>query len=171
VIADNGGAFSPFVAVLDGATDSISAIYSAPGEIEGALGVAVNPVTNRVYVATISVSNGARVGSVAVIDGGAPPVLPPACRISQIVAGPPRQLVVAMQAADTGLQSIEPFTTYNVSVTIPVFSPGTTDPVLVTATKLDQSQLYEVAFTVTDMASLQTSCDPVDFTVSLAGAT
>jgi hypothetical protein len=43
--------------------------------------------------------------------------------------------------------------------------------VLVTATKVDQTQSSDVAFLVTNVAGFKTSCDPVDFTVTLDGLT
>ena len=56
-------------------------------------------------------------------------------------------------------------------MSIPAYSPGTTSQVLVTATKIDQTQTSDVGFMVTNMLGLTTSCDPVDFTLSLDGST
>ena len=41
------------------------------------------------------------------------------------------------------------------------FTPGTTSPVVVTATKINQSQAAQMALQVTDMAGNVTNCDPV----------
>jgi probable HAF family extracellular repeat protein len=100
-----------------------------------------------------------------------PVPLAPSCQISSIVAGPPKQLNIAMQDAGSGLQSIQLTESANSTVNIPVFSPGTTSPVIVTAVKADQSQSSTVAFQVVNMAGNSTSCDPVDFTVKLEGLT
>jgi hypothetical protein len=48
----------------------------------------------------------------------------------------------------------------NASVDVPTYSPGTTDPVLVTATKLDQSTSSSVALQVIDQSGGITDCDP-----------
>ena len=42
-----------------------------------------------------------------------------------------------------------------------------TTPVVVTATKVNQSQGSEVSFIVTNTAGMTTSCDPVDFTAQI----
>ena len=76
-----------------------------------------------------------------------------------------------MQDAASGLQSVQLVESANATVNIPVFSPGTTSPVIVSAVKVDQSQSSTVAFKVMDMAGNSTNCDPVDFTVKLEGAT
>ena len=93
----------------------------------------------------------------------------PSCRVSGIVAGPPKQLNVAVQDTTSGLKSIDLVSSVNGSVNIPVFSRGTTNPVLVTATKVDQTQSSDFALLATDVGGLTTSCDPVDFTVTLDG--
>ena len=49
----------------------------------------------------------------------------------------------------------------NVVVSIPSFATGTTDPVVVTATKLDQTLGSQVGLRVTDVAGNVTACDPV----------
>jgi probable HAF family extracellular repeat protein len=99
------------------------------------------------------------------------PVTGPSCQISGIVDGPPKQIQIAMQDTTSGLSSIVLTDSVNASVNIPVFPPASTDVVLVTATKIDQSLTSDVAFQVTDMAGRITSCDPVDFTIELSGMT
>ena len=72
-----------------------------------------------------------------------------------------------MQDAASGLQTIQLAAEVNTTVSIPSFTPGATTPVIVTATKVDQSQTSEVAFLVTNTAGKTTSCDPVDFTAQI----
>jgi hypothetical protein len=76
-----------------------------------------------------------------------------------------------MQDTGSGLQLISLTGSVNSSVNIPVFTPGTTAPVTVTATKVDQNLSSDVAFRASNMAGLTTSCDPVDFTATLDGIT
>ena len=92
---------------------------------------------------------------------------PPSCQLTSIVNGPPKQLIVTMQDAASGLQTIQVAAEVNTSVSIPSFTIGATRPVIVTATKVDQSQTSEVAFLVTNTAGKTTSCDPVDFTAQI----
>ncbi len=94
-------------------------------------------------------------------------VSPPSCRLTSIVNGPPKQLIVTMQDAASGLQTIQLTAEVNTTVSIPSFTVGATTPVSVTATKVDQSQTSEVAFLVTNTAGKSTSCDPVDFTAQI----
>ncbi len=91
----------------------------------------------------------------------------PSCQLTNVVNGPPKQLIVNMQDAASGLQSIQVSAEVNTTVSIPSFTIGATTPVTVTATKVDQSQSSEVAFTVTNTAGQSTTCDPVDFTAQI----
>jgi len=95
----------------------------------------------------------------------------PLCTVTGVLAGPPKQLQITMQDISSGLDTIQLVSAFNSTVNIPPFTPGTFSPVLVTATKLDQSQSSDVAFTVTNTANVSTSCDPLDFTVQLGGRT
>jgi hypothetical protein len=85
---------------------------------------------------------------------------PPTCP-AQIVAGPPTQLIVTFQDTDSGLASIVVTQSDNADTVVPPFAVGTTDPVTVTATKINQSQSAHVAITATDLAGNVASCDPV----------
>ncbi len=94
-------------------------------------------------------------------------VSPPSCQLTSIVSGPPKQLIVTMQDAASGLQTIQVAAEVNTTVSIPSFTIGATTPVIVTATKVDQSQTSEVSFIVTNTAGTGISCDPVDFTAQI----
>jgi hypothetical protein len=91
----------------------------------------------------------------------------PSCQLTSIVNGPPKQLIVTMQDTASGLQTIQVAAEVNTTVSIPSFTLGATTPVIVTSTKVDQSQGSEVAFIVTNTAGKTTSCDPVDFTAQI----
>jgi hypothetical protein len=91
------------------------------------------------------------------------------CGVTGVIAGPPKQLQVGVQDSGSGLATIQLESATNADVPIPAFTPGTTAPVTVTATKLDQSQSSEFTLVVTDMAGNSLTCDPVDFTVQLNG--
>ncbi len=91
----------------------------------------------------------------------------PSCQLTSIVNGPPKQLIITIQNAASGLQSIQVAAQVNTTVSIPSFIAGATTPVTVIATKVDQSQSSEVAFTVTNTAGQSTTCDPVDFTAQI----
>jgi hypothetical protein len=86
---------------------------------------------------------------------------PPSCALTGVVAGPPKQIQITAQDTDGGLGSITVTTSVNATVAVPAFTTGTTAPVVVTATKIDQSTSAEVALTVTDVAGNVTDCDPV----------
>jgi hypothetical protein len=94
----------------------------------------------------------------------------PSCTISSIVAGPPKELNVLVQAV-AGLSSIEVTQSSNVTINVPLFFPSTTSPVTVTATKIDQSQTSTFTLLVNNLTGQNpATCDPVDFTVQLEGA-
>jgi hypothetical protein len=85
---------------------------------------------------------------------------PPACNMTAVITGPPKQLTVTVQDTGSGLQSVVVTENANVSVAIPSFAVGTTSPVIVTATKVDQSSGSSFALRVTDVAGNVTNCDP-----------
>jgi hypothetical protein len=86
---------------------------------------------------------------------------PPSCALTSIVAGPPRQLIIAVQDADDGVERVEVTTANNSDVTLPVFSPGETGALVVTATKLDPGSSSQVALRITDIMGTVTDCDPI----------
>jgi hypothetical protein len=93
----------------------------------------------------------------------APPVdtTPPSCALTNVVAGPPKQLQITVQDSGSGLASIAVTASTNASTPVPAFAAGTTGPVVVTSTKLDQGRSAQVALRVTDAAGNVTDCDPI----------
>ena len=70
------------------------------------------------------------------------------CPVARIVAGPPRQAVLTFQDTTPALLSLTVNQATNASVDIPSFSPDTSDPVVVTATKINQTQAATVVILV-----------------------
>lgn len=66
-------------------------------------------------------------------------------------SGPPFQAYFRVQDADSGLQSIVVTQSDNADTVVPPFTVGTTDPVMVTSTKIDQTQPLIVILRVTDV--------------------
>ena len=64
---------------------------------------------------------------------------PPTCELLPVNPGPPASVQVRFQDDDSGLAAIVVVLAENATVVIPDFCPGTTEPVLVTATKVNQS--------------------------------
>jgi hypothetical protein len=91
---------------------------------------------------------------------------PPSCAITGIIPGPPKQILVTIQDTESGLASIVPVTLVNATLSIPAFTVGTTSPVVVTATKINQSIASTVVLRATDVAQNSTVCDPVYTTLS-----
>jgi hypothetical protein len=80
---------------------------------------------------------------------------------AQVIAGPPTQLVVTVSDIDTGIASIVVTQSDNADTPVPPFTVGTTDPVTITATKINQSQPAHVTIQVTDLAGNVVTCDPI----------
>jgi len=80
---------------------------------------------------------------------------------AQVIAGPPTQLVVTVSDIDTGIASIVVTQSDNADTPVPPFTVGTTDPVTITATKINQSQPAHVTIQVTDLAGNLVTCDPI----------
>jgi hypothetical protein len=89
---------------------------------------------------------------------------PPACEVAALQPGPPAQLQLAVQA-ETGLASLVVTETTNATVAMPTVMPGTTDTLLVTATKLDQTTSSSVTLRATDQTGASTDCDPALVTI------
>ncbi len=92
--------------------------------------------------------------------------IPPSCSFN-VITGPPKQVQITVQDSVDGLASITLDTAHTFNVTIspalPItFSPPTTSPVVVTATKVDQTQSASISLFVTDAAgNTSPNCDPV----------
>jgi hypothetical protein len=95
-----------------------------------------------------------------------PDSIPPLCELTNIDPGPPFTIEVTVQDGESGIAAINVITANNAILTIPPFTPGTNDPVIVTAEKINQSQSATVVLEVVDGAGNTTVCDPVYQTIS-----
>jgi hypothetical protein len=75
--------------------------------------------------------------------------MPPTVQVN-ILSGPPQQVIFTIQDTGSGLSSIMVSRRDNVDTPVPPFTPTTTDPVIVTATRLDQSAPLKVVLVVSD---------------------
>jgi hypothetical protein len=90
-----------------------------------------------------------------------PDLTAPTCRLLAKRPGPPAQIDIEVQDSGIGLGSIEVLIAENASVPIPGFAGGTQNPVVITATKLNQKLLSRVELRVLDVSGNATTCDPV----------
>jgi hypothetical protein len=90
-----------------------------------------------------------------------PDSIAPSCTLTSYQSGPPTQIGITAQDTGSGLDEITVIYADNASVTVPAFSSGTTGPVVVTATKIDQSLPSQVDLAVGDVEGNCTSCDPI----------
>lgn len=86
---------------------------------------------------------------------------PPSCTVLGINPGPPATLTVRLQDGESGLAQIQVITAVNATVNVPVFVVGTTDPVIVVATRIDQTQPATVILRGIDVAGNSVVCDPL----------
>ena len=68
---------------------------------------------------------------------------PPTCPVSA-VTGPPKQATFTIQDTGSGLASIVVTRSDNADTPVPPFFPGTTSPITVTSTKINQSQPMKI---------------------------
>jgi hypothetical protein len=94
---------------------------------------------------------------------------PPSCALAGTVAGPPKQILIAVQDTGSGLAKIVVDSNSNDTISIPNFTTGTTASQTVTATKINQSASADVTLTATDVAGNSTTCDPADLTIKDIG--
>ncbi|MEA2602879.1 MAG: hypothetical protein QOF89_3871 [Acidobacteriota bacterium] len=88
------------------------------------------------------------------------PPAPPTCPTT-VFSGPPAQAVTTFQDTGSGLISIVVNQSDNADTVVPPFIPGTTDPVTVTSTKIDQTHSAHITITATDGAGNVAVCDPI----------
>src|SRR5215216_3681053 len=88
------------------------------------------------------------------------PPAPPTCPTT-VFSGPPAQAVTTFQDSGSGLVSIVVTRSENADTVVPPFIPGTTNPVVVTSTKIDQTQRARIEIRATDGAGNVAICDPI----------
>jgi hypothetical protein len=88
------------------------------------------------------------------------PPAPPTCP-TFVLSGPPAQAVTTFQDSGSGLVSLVVTLSENADTVVPPFIPGTTDPVTVTSTKIDQTQRARIEIRATDGAGNVAICDPI----------
>lgn len=93
------------------------------------------------------------------------PPAPPTCPTT-VFSGPPAQATTTFQDTGSGLVSLEVTLSENADTVVPPFVPGTTDPVTVVSTKIDQSQRARIEIRATDGAGNVAICDPIHVIVS-----
>jgi hypothetical protein len=87
----------------------------------------------------------------------------PRCTL-QFLTGPPAQVIVTARDSGTGatgISSIVVTMSENADTPVPPFTVGTTDPITITSTKIDQSRRARVEMEVTDVAGNTAVCDPI----------
>ncbi|MFZ0390972.1 MAG: T9SS type A sorting domain-containing protein [Calditrichia bacterium] len=99
--------------------------------------------------------------SVTVVDNTAP-----TCELTNVIPGPPLSIEITGHDPESGLMTINVVKAKNANVSIPSFTTGTTSPVVITATKIDQNKRASVALEFIDMAGNSLVCDPVYSTLS-----
>lgn len=101
------------------------------------------------------------------LPGGDLEELPPAVPTcpTTVFSGPPAQAVTTFQDTGSGLVSLVVTKSENADTVVPPFIPGTTEPVVVTSTKIDQTQRARIEIIATDGAGNAVVCDPIHLIV------
>jgi hypothetical protein len=84
--------------------------------------------------------------------------LPPTCKFTASIPGPPQRYELTVQDTGTGLKSIIVTTATNLMVNVPQFAPGTTSPVIVIVTVIDPKVIPGMILRITDMAGNSMDC-------------
>jgi hypothetical protein len=92
---------------------------------------------------------------------------PPSCEQTAEFPGPPASIEITVQDDESGLDRIDVMVANNADVTVPPFTPGTNDPVVVTAEAVNPSAQSEVTLEIFDVAGNHRVCDYI-FNVSEA---
>ena len=91
----------------------------------------------------------------------------PSCSAAVTNAGPPKQVTHTIQDTGSGLAEILVTASQNADTVVPPFTVGTTDPVVSTSTKIDQTQPMKIEIRVTDLAGNVTFCGYADARVDV----
>ena len=86
---------------------------------------------------------------------------PAQCPITLNDPGPPARVEVTIRDVGTGLAEIVVTKSENADTVVPPFTVGTNDPVVLSSTKIDQTQRARVEARVTDLAGNVKLCDPI----------
>lgn len=86
---------------------------------------------------------------------------PAQCPITLNDPGPPARVETTIRDVGTGLAEIVVTKSENADTVVPPFTVGTTDPVVLSATKIDQTQKARIEARVTDLAGNVRICDPI----------
>lgn len=103
--------------------------------------------------------------ALTIFVGGEPGVTdytPPSCDHTGTNSGPPRSYEITVQDNQSGLAALYTTSVENFSVDIQPFTVGTTEPVIVTATKINKSKRSFLALETLDMVGNVTQFDPAD---------
>ena len=92
------------------------------------------------------------------------PPAPPSCP-TVVISGPPAQAVTTFQDSGSGIVSLVVTRSENADTVVPPFIPGTTEPITVTSTKIDQTQRARIEIVATDGAGNVAICDPIHLIV------
>lgn len=112
---------------------------------------AVTLDTNRIDASQCGASGG--------VGGGG--CVGPAIWISDRIIGPPQQIIVSVRDTTSGLQAITVLKVHNATVSIPTFTIGTKQTVLVTVTKIDQTMKSSFNLKATNVAGDFCKGDPI----------
>ena len=82
----------------------------------------------------------------------------PSCPVTLRDPGPPARIETTFSDTDNGLVSLVVTISQNADTVVPPFIPGTTAPVVVSSTKIDQTQLAVVQTIATDAAGNSVYC-------------
>jgi hypothetical protein len=86
---------------------------------------------------------------------------PAQCPITLNDPGPPARVEVTIKDTGTGIAEILVTRSENADTVVPPFTVGTTDPIVLSTTKIDQTQKARVEARVTDLAGNVRICDPI----------
>lgn len=92
----------------------------------------------------------------------------PTCQFSAFRAGPPIAVDLIAQDSGSGINTITVLNPLNITVSVGTFTPGTTSPVTVTGTKVDNTQVSSFELRITDVAGNVTTCELDQFPKSKA---
>jgi hypothetical protein len=122
-----------------------------------------NPGTDTIQATFVNSQGATEISNMVTKVWTATDATAPTCTLQSVGTDSQGRKIINILTQDTGsgLGQITVTQSTNASISVPPFAVATTAPVIVTATKVNQSASSEVALQVIDVAGNVTNCDPI----------
>ena len=147
------------IRVVEAVNASVNIPLFPPGFINPIVVTATKAAANGEFSVKLeAVDQKSRVTSCQYQQEGPIDEVPPTCEMTGLNPGPPFSVQFTIKDLGDGLDTVAVLSSVNANVNIPQFNEGTTSPVLVTATKIDEGGGFSLSLQAVDMGGRVSTC-------------